>query len=272
MHSDIFSNFTGLLATGLLAATIGCASNGPSSTPSPATPYVVVHGSWQGASDWDEVATQMRAQGAKVTVVELQAHGTDQTPIAEASLDAYTARVQAAVDAAGGPVILVGHSFGGMVISAVAEQRASQVEKLIYVGAFVPKDGDSLLGLAKSDPGTHLGDALSVDEKAGTIGVAIDKLGDVFCADCSAPTLAALQQRYRVEPLAPLATPVHLTAENWGKVPKYYVYTKNDHAISFAAQRSMTDRVKLAGEATLETSHCPFLSQPALVVSTLLGF
>lgn len=272
MHFDAFSNLTALLATGLFAATVGCASSGPSSNPSPATPYVVVHGSWQSAADWDEVANQMRAQGANVTVVELQAHGADKTPIAEASFDAYTSKVEAAVDKLGGPVILVGHSFGGMVISAVAEQRASKVEKLIYVGAFVPKDGDTVLGLAKSDPGTHLGDALSVDEKAGTIDVDIAKLGDVFCADCSAPTLAALKQRYRTEPLAPLATPVHLTADNWGKVPKYYVYTKNDHAISLGAQQSMTARVKLAGNATLETSHCPFLSQPAQLVSTLLGF
>lgn len=272
MHFDAFSNLTALLATGLIATTVGCASSGPVSTPSPATPYVVVHGSWQSAADWDEVATQMRAQGAKVTVVELQAHGADKTPLAEASFDAYTSRVEAAVDEIGGPVILVGHSFGGMVISAVAEQRASKVEKLIYVGAFVPKDGDTVLGLAKSDPGTHLGDALSVDEKAGTIGVDPNKLADVFCADCSPPTLAALQQRYRVEPLAPLATPVHLTADNFGKVPKYYVYTKNDHAISLGAQQSMTSRVTLAGDATLETSHCPFLSQPTLLTKTLLGF
>ncbi len=153
----------------------------------------------------------MRDQGAQVTVVELQAHGADQTPIADASFDAYTAKVEAVVDHVDGPVILVGHSFGGMVISAVAERRPSKVQKLIYLGAFVPKDGDSVLALAQTDADSHLGPALTVDEAAGTADVAPDKLDDIFCADCSASELSGLKQRYRVEPLAPLLTPVHLT-------------------------------------------------------------
>ncbi len=214
----------------------------------------------------------MRNQGAQVTVVELQAHGTDQTPVADASFDAYTAKVEAVVNHAGGPVILVGHSFGGMVISAVAEQRASKVQKLIYLGAFVPKDGDSVLALAKTDADSHLGPALSVDETAGTADVAADKLEDVFCADCSASQLAGLKRHYRVEPLAPLLAPVHLTPANWGKIPKYYVFTKNDHAISYSMQRTMTSNGPFVATALLDSGHSPFVSNPSLVVWTLLGF
>jgi len=267
MHSSSTFILTCLLSSGLAASTLGCASNGAN-----ATPYVVVHGSWQGASDWDDVASEMRSKGARVTVVELPAHGKDQTPLADASFEAYTAKVQAAVDEAAGPVILVGHSFGGMVISAVAEQRASKVQKLIYLGAFVPKDGDSVLALAATDKESHLGPAITLDEKAGTADVAADELEDIFCADCSASQLAGLKERYRVEPLAPLSTPVRLTTANWGKVSKYYVYTKNDHAISYGMQRSMTSKVPFEATAVLDTGHSPFVSNPSLVVSTLLGF
>ena len=273
MQSKQFFSLSTLFGFGLALTSLACGSAGPSASAAPATPYVVVHGAWQGAADWDEVATQLRSKGATVTVVELPAHGVDQTPITDASFAAYTEKVEGVIDGMSGPVILVGHSFGGMVISAVAEARVAKIQKLIYVAAYVPKDGDSLLTLAQTDADSHLAPpTLVVDQSAGTADVAADKRQDVFCAECTPSELAGLNARYRTEPLAPLATPVHLTAENWGRVPKYYVYTKNDHAVSYSLQRSMTANSPFVATAALDTGHLPFVSNPALMVSTLLGF
>lgn len=279
MHSNTLLRAAAVLIMTLPAGALGCGSGSTSGAGSSSTggdpsakPYVIVHGAWQGAWAWDSVAAGLRARGASVTVVELPAHGDDQTAISAATFDAYTAKVESAVDAAGGPVVLVGHSLGGMVISEVAEQRADQIDKLVYVAAFVPKDGDSLLALAQTDADSHLGPALVVDPTAGTAGVPLDQLDDVFCADCSTAALQSLHANYRVEPLAPLEATVHLTAGSFGKVAKYYVYTTQDHAVSYPFQQKMTAGVTIAATASLDTGHSPSLSDPDRVISTLLGF
>lgn len=232
--------------------------------------YVLVHGAWMGAWAWDDVASGLRASGANVSIVELPAHGNDATPISSASLDAYVAKVGAVVDAQSQPVVLVAHSMGGVVATQVAEQKPDKIAKLVYLAAYVPKDGESLFALAMKDADSHVGSALEIDMSKGTAAIPMDKLGDIFCADCDAAKVSLIQSKYRDEPVAPLATPVHTTAANWGRVPKMYVFTKNDHAVSYGMQQSMTAGLTLAKSVTLDASHSPFLSEPGTVVSTLL--
>ena len=99
-----------------------------------------------------------------------------------------------------------------------------------------------------------------------------DKLADIFCADCTPNALSSLKARYRDEPLAPLGTPIHTTAANWGGVKKFFVYTKQDHAVSYALQQKTTAAVGWAGTATPDTSHAPFLSSPGALVDVLVKF
>jgi pimeloyl-ACP methyl ester carboxylesterase len=288
MHPATIVRFPALLAL-CLGTVFGCstsasdAKGGASSSPadggggtsagdSPVSSYVVVHGAWSGAWAWDAVAAQLRAKGKQVTVVELPAHGTDNTPVAGATLDAYVTKVETAVNAAPGPVVLIGHSLGGVIISQVAEQEPEHIAKLIFVAGFVPKDGDTALGLAMTDPASHLGKALTVNKDQGIGDVDPSKLIDVFCADCSTAEQAQLQAHYRTEPVAPLATPVHITAANWGAVAKYYVYTKQDNAISYPAQQAQTAQVTFVKTATLYSSHSPFLAHSDALVSALLTF
>ncbi|MEO5892217.1 MAG: alpha/beta fold hydrolase, partial [Ferruginibacter sp.] len=94
--------------------------------------FVLIHGAWQGAWVWQNVKAQLESKGQHVIVVELPAHGDDTTAALNTSIDIYRDRVIAAVSEASGKVILVGHSMGGMVISAVAEKIPGQIEKLVY--------------------------------------------------------------------------------------------------------------------------------------------
>jgi pimeloyl-ACP methyl ester carboxylesterase len=255
----------------ILCATLGCSSSSDGELAPPAKTFVLVHGSWMGAWCWDDVAAGLRAKGETVVTVELPAHGADTTPLPGATLDAYVAKVGAAVDAAEGPVILVGHSMAGMVVTQVAENKTDKIAKLVYLAAYLPKDGQTLFDLAMTDADSHSGMNVVLDMTDGLAKIPSDDLQDDFLADGSPAELATLQAHYRDEPLAPFVTPVHTTVANWGRLPKVYVYTKEDHAVSYTLQQRMTAGVTFVSTATLDTSHAPFLSQPALVTSTLLG-
>lgn len=235
-------------------------------------PYVLVHGAFMGAWGWDDTAQALKDQGAQVRVVELPAHGQDQTAVSGATLDAYVDAVGAAVDAAGGKVTLVGHSMAGMVISQYAERNPTKVSRLVYLAAYLPKNDQSLTDLAYTDSGSHLGPALEINGQAGTGHLPSAQLQDIFCADCTSAQVTTIQAKYRDEPLAPMGTKVQLTEAAFGKVPKFYVFTTQDNAVSYGLQQSMTAGVTLAGSATLESSHSPFLSKNADLVKALQGF
>src|ERR1700760_2787584 len=98
-----------------------CSKKNTADKPSPKT-YVLVHGAWQAPYVWDSVQSLLVKQGNTVAVVELPGHGSDQTAPSAISLNTYTTTVLNAISILPGKVILVGHSLGGMIISAVAEQ------------------------------------------------------------------------------------------------------------------------------------------------------
>lgn len=231
------------------------------------TNYVLVHGAFMGAWGWDKVRDGLAAHGGKVTVVELPSHGADMTPPKEATMDGYVAKVGAAIDGLDGKVVLVGHSMGGIVISGVAEQKPDRIERLVYVAALLPKDGDSLQSLGEKDTASHLGPV--VELAPPVVKIPTDKLVDIFCAECAGPDAQSILDHYRDEPLTPLITPIHLTPEKFGTVSKHYVYTKQDNAVTYAAQQTMTAGITLAATVTLDAGHSPFLSQPDAVVTAI---
>jgi pimeloyl-ACP methyl ester carboxylesterase len=232
---------------------------------------VLVHGAWMGAWSWERVVPLLEAAGHEVRVVELPAHGDDASDPADASLDGYRDVVLSAMADAGQPVVLVAHSMGGMVISAAAQAEPQGVEALVYVAGYLPTDGQSLLDLAFMDPGSIVGAHL-VDNGDGTSSIETDAIGEVFCGDCSADDVTLLQDRHRPEPGAPLATPVALTEDAFGTVPRYYVRTTQDQAVSPVLQEQMLAATPVDAEASLDTAHSPMLTDPAGVAQAITGF
>jgi pimeloyl-ACP methyl ester carboxylesterase len=252
----------------LVMATGGCSNNDALD----GTSIVLVHGAWMGAWAWDSVKADLEARGATVTAVELPGHGGDTTPVASISLRSYVDSVEAAIDAAPKPVVLVGHSLGGMVVTQAADERADDLDRLIYVTAFVPKDGDSLLSLSMQDPDSELATTLSIEMDRGLAAVAPDQVTDVFCADCGPVAAADLIAHYRDEPLAPFVQPAALAAGGWSRVPKFYIYADHDHAISPVNQHQMTAGIDWRATASLPTSHSPFLAKPTDLTDQLAAF
>ncbi|MDP9076753.1 MAG: alpha/beta fold hydrolase [Bacteroidota bacterium] len=230
--------------------------------------YVLVHGAWQAPYVWDAVKATLISEGNNVTVVELPGHGDDKTPISQITLNLYTTTVLNAISQINGKVILVGHSLGGMIISAVAEQIPTKIEKLVYLSAYLPASGQSLNDLAMTDAGSALGEKinkvpiLDIDMVNGIIDVLHSKIVSVFIQDGSTQAQNLVLQNYRVEPLVPFITPVTLTPANFGSVEKVYIKTLKDSVVSPALQSKMIATAGVKTVYQLNTSHSSFLVKP----------
>ena len=230
---------------------------------------VLVHGAWSDASSWDAVTPLLKARGEEVINVNLAGHGKDTTSFAGITFQTYVDQVKAAIGTRTN-VILVGHSFGGLVISQVAEEIPAQIKELVFLAAALPHDGDNLLSLAKQDPASHVGKALTIDQEHGAAIIAKDAVADIFAADAPQQVQEYIAANIKPEPLAPLATPVHLTEKNFGSVNKVYVHTVNDHAISYPAQQYMVKTSNVAKVYTLQSSNTPFISMPDKLAEILV--
>ena len=220
---------------------------------------VLVHGSWYGAWCWARVAELLRAKGHRVVTPDLPAHGADQTPAAQATLASYVDRVARAIDESGGKAVVVGHSMAGVVLSELGERHPEKVEKLVYLAAYLLADGETIFQHATTDAGSALGPSLRPDEKAGVIAVADEGFAAALASGCSDADVAAARAKARPDPLAPLATPIHVTADRYGKVPRTYIKTLADKAVSTGLQTKLLGATKTP---TLEISsgHSPFFS------------
>ncbi len=233
--------------------------------------YVLVHGAWHGAWCWDKVVPLLEAEGHSVTAVDLPGHGDDATPLAGLTQAEYGRRVVDAVEAAGEPVILAGHSMGGMAITQAAEYVPDKIAALVYVCAFLPGPGDSLMTLADNDPGAQVIPNLVVDEAAGLCEVAPAARVVCFYEECDPADAAAASERLGPESLAAFAAPVAVTEERAGSVRRIYVECVRDHAISITKQREMWGARPCERVETIDTDHSPFLSRPEELAVHLLS-
>ena len=263
-----------LLAATLLTAIAFCTIKCSSKTddlPLPPKTFVLVHGAWQAAYVWQDVKARLEAAGQKVIVVELPAHGSDTTPAVATSIDVYRDKVIAAINSTGEKVILVGHSMGGVVVTAVAEKIPEKIEKLIYIGAFVPANGQSILDLSMLDSQSKLGASLIPSGDQLTLDIKRDSIISIFCQDASLPIQQLVQSKFRVEPAIPFTNKATLTNDHYGKVDKYYIHTLQDHAIGINLQYQMATAAHITKTYSLNTGHCPFLTQPDSTAKLLLS-
>ncbi len=177
--------------------------------------FVLVHGAWAGGWCWDKVVPLLRDSGHKVETLDLPGHGKDKTPIHEIALATYTQRVCDVLDAQDGPVILVGHSMGGIVISQVAEERPEKIQTLVYLSAFLVQNGESLFQFASMDTDSLVFPNLILNEEQGYSRFKEETpFKEMLGADCSDEEIEWAKSLLGPEPLAPSVTPIHITGEN----------------------------------------------------------
>jgi len=234
--------------------------------------FVLVHGAWHGAWCWQRVAPLLEAAGHRVDAVDLPGHGDNPAPASEMTLDANARLVADHVEAAGGPVVLVAHSMGGISVTQAAELVPERIARLVYVTSFLPGDGQSLPQLAEGDPVTLVLSNLVVDEAAGMCTVAEGALRDAFYGECSPEDAAWASALLVPESLAAVGAAVSITEERAGAVPRAYVECVNDRAIGIEKQREMWAARPCDRVITLDSDHSPFFSATQELAAELLAF
>jgi putative intracellular protease/amidase/thioesterase domain-containing protein len=223
--------------------------------------YVLVHGAWADESAWGFVRNQLAVR-ANVEVINLPAHGADNTYGAGIGLNDYVKTVTDVIKKQPGKVILVGHSMGGMIISQVAENIPAKIEKLIYVSAYLPRNGEDVTTITNTFLNNKPIEAFQFNTDFTLVSIKKEVLPAVVCDDCPQYMKEVLVKYHRAEPVKGLNDKVTLTAK-FAAVPKYYISTTNDNAVPYALQQQMVKSngtVKKVFE--MQTSHLPFVVQP----------
>jgi pimeloyl-ACP methyl ester carboxylesterase len=239
-------------------ASAPCGSDGPKPT------VVLIHGAFADASGWAGVEQRLQRRGYTVLAPANPLRGV-------ASDSAYIASVLATIS---GPIVLVGHSYGGEVITNAATGNPN-VKALVYIAAFAPDKGETSGLLANTFPGSGLTPANLVfrpyplaDRTTGTDGYINPAVfRDVFCADVPANTAATMGASQRPAELATLGQPSGVPA--WKTIPSWYLVAEQDHAIPPAAERFMAHRMG-AHTVEIDSSHVAMISHPATVTALIL--
>jgi pimeloyl-ACP methyl ester carboxylesterase len=261
-----------VVATALLlnAATAAAADTGTTAhtTAGPKPTIVLVHGAWADSNGWDTEITTLTALGYTVVPIANPLRG----------LSSDSDYVRARLEQISGPIVLVGHSYGGAVITNAA-RGVPNVKALVYVAAFAPAEGESLATILPADryPGSHLDpsklDVVPVPNPAAPSGQDVDlyiKLAyfrDIFAGDVSdheAMLEAATQRPFAntafTEPSGPPA---------WATIPSWDLISLDDHAISPAGQEFMAQRMH-ATTIAVHSAHDIMISHPAAVDEIIL--
>jgi pimeloyl-ACP methyl ester carboxylesterase len=226
---------------------------------------VLVHGAFADSSGWNDVVARLHAEGVQVTAPA--------NPLRGISIDA--AYIASFFDQVPGPVVAVGHSYGGAVISNAAS-KAGNVAGLVYVAAFAPDEGETLGGIEQDSKDSVLNSALTQiqyptgqgEETAVEFAIDPAQFHDAFAADLPEEQTAVMAATQR--PVAELAFAEPNGEPAWKNLPSWAVVPTGDKAAGADVVRSMAERA--GAEITeVEGSHVIMISQPQAVADVILA-
>jgi pimeloyl-ACP methyl ester carboxylesterase len=218
----------------------------------------------------------LRAKGHTVEVFDLPAQGDDPTPKEAVTLQAYADKTVAQLRSSDVPAVLIGHSMGGMVITQAADDFVASGGKLaqvIYMTAFFPRNGQSLLDLAGSPEGQ--GDAVQANLVVSgepPIGTFPAEAAPVALFNTTPPEiLRAVDPRgTESQPIIPFTNPVNITDDR--DITRRYIFALQDRAIPLALQRKMASSTACIETAELNTDHMPYYSATAELIEVIDRF
>lgn len=229
--------------------------------------FLLVHGSSHGAWCWEKIVPRLTAQGHRAVAIDLPSHGRDETPWWRVTLGGY-ARAVCGAARAHGPVVAVGHSMGGGIITQAAHEAPELFAGLIYVSGFVPRAGETILGLARRD---EIWRGLAVPRyHVGTVTIWPERIVETFYNTCDPHDAEVAGARLTPQPLFPL---LQIIAKPSGPLPpRAFIECLQDQTISLVLQRYMHTRFAMEGILRLDCDHSPFYSAPAELTRGLIEF
>lgn len=261
-------NLTALVIAVAVAASIAAAaiaSAGNARTTKGQKPTIVlVHGGWADSSGWNAEITKLEQLGYPVIAPA--------NPLRGLATDAEY--VRSVLRTISGPIVLVGHSYGGAVISNAAV-GVSNVKALVYIAGFAPDKGESLVQLVTKNPGTMIGPKTLIQRKYplgdGTEGtdLYLTKKGFETAFATDVPTKLADQMWAEQRPFSQEAFASPSGDPAWKTIPSWYLVATQDHAIPPVTQMFMAHRANAKIEE-VKASHVPMISQPAATTKLIL--
>jgi pimeloyl-ACP methyl ester carboxylesterase len=224
----------------------------------PKPTIVLLHGAFADAASWSEVAGRLQRDGYTVVAPAVPLRG----------ITSDTAYLQGVLNTIPGPKVLVGHSYGGALVSELA--GTSGVKSLVYVAAFIPQAGETIGALNAQYPGSELGpDTTSTIAYPGGVDLVVkpEAFHQVFSADLPARQAAVLAASQRPINAAAFDEKVDSTAP--AGLPKYAVIPTADHAIAPAAERFMAQRAHATIVEVPGASHLVALSHSSTVARVI---
>ena len=231
--------------------------------------FILVHGSWHSSWNWHKVAPLLEMQGHKAIAIDLPGMGRDKTPIQNVTMDISVKKLVDVIDREEGKVILVGHSKNGVIISQAAEYRPQKIEKLIYLAAYLIPNGKTQAEYSAQDTEGLLKPYVTrhPETNSHTLQPIIYKEG--LYHDCDDDITEIAKCILSNESVATGITPLKLTDNNYGSVPRYYIECTYDRAVTPFIQRKMYNETSCEKVYQMATSHSPFFSKPKELCSVL---
>jgi pimeloyl-ACP methyl ester carboxylesterase len=232
--------------------------------------FLLVHGSWQASWSWDPVRVRLHAAGYPTLAPTLPGHapGADRSAVSFAE---YESAVLNVLDhEAGGPVVLVGHSFGGAIISRIAELRLERCQGLVYYSGFVPRDGESVadnLPAAMLEAIRHL----SASSGDGSVALPYELFRGAFVNTADERSARELYTQFAPEPCLPIFEPLALLHNHHHGIPATFVACRQDLSLGpgvfHPGQSSRLDRPRLI---EIDGDHEALLTNPDALADALL--
>lgn len=226
--------------------------------------YILLHGAWHASWCWKYITPLLQQAGHKVIEHDFAGHGKNQRTFDKINLKIYTKELINLIHAQNQPVILVAHSFAGVIASQVAEQIPDLIQKIIYIAAFVPENNSSLMLEAKHGASnTHLFLKTDVPKNQMLFDLTQPELvREIFFHLCTDEDFSFALAHLQIEPLLPMAQIVKLSADNFGRVPKQYIACTEDKCLDINNQLRMAKNANISHIIKLPADHSPFFSMP----------
>lgn len=236
--------------------------------------FVLVHGAFSGAWVWGPLTKELEAAGHTVETLDLPGSGEDPTPVEEVTLDAYADRVCAVLGEREEPAVLVANSMGGVAVTQAAARCPEKVAAMVYVSAFLPQDGQSLLDLTGlpegADDQVQANILVEGEPPVGRMPPAASRSAIFQC--CSDEVAAWAVEHQRPQAVVPFTQPVTFGEGAFDGIRRGYVTCSRDRAIPPALQRRMFEAAGITDVVEIDTDHAPHLSATAELAAALDRF